>query len=201
MADKFHITRHFFCAHIPSEEIQGISTRRVRQARENEVGDPGGMVVLGPIPAKHSGNVVVRLDDDPAPAPRPLAQPRPVLELPDVLGLAARPLARAPVDPALVPDWAVRATSSRKAQLDPVIAFLARAPRMELFQRAPLVGRTPFLPVVRDASQPFGGRGIDDDFGLRSGDCRIVRVLRPPCGGVDCECAKAAFKSRDGCWS
>ena len=174
MVDGLIITRHFFCAHIPSEEIQGISTRRVRQARENEVGDPGGMVVFSPVPAKYGGHVVVRLDDDPAPAPRPLAHPRPVLELRDVLGLAARPLARAPVDPALVPDWAVRATSSGKAQLDPVIAFLARAPRVELFQRAPLVGRIPFLPVVRDASQPFGGCGVDDDFGLGSGDCRVV---------------------------
>ena len=209
MADELINTRHFFCAHLPSEEIQGISTRRVRQARELEVGDPGGMVVLSPVPTKHGGNVVVRLDDDLAPASRPLARPRLVPTLPDVFFLTARPIARARVDPALVPKWAVRTTYSRNEQLDPVIAFLAHAPRVELFQRVPLVSRTPFLPVVRDASQPFGGRGVDDNIELKSADYRIVdgwwtvtvRLLRLPCGDVDCECAKAAFKSRDHCWS
>ena len=200
MADEFIITRHFFCAHLPSEEIQGNCTRRVRQARKHEVGDPGGMVVLSPVPAKHGGNVVVRLDDDLAPASRPLDRPRLVLGLPDVLFLTARSLARARVDPVLVPKWAVRAKCSRNEQLDPVIAFLARAPRMKLFQRVPLVGRTPFLPVVRDASQPFGGCRVDDNFGLGSGDYWMtVSPLRPPCGGVDRECAEAAFKSWDGC--
>ena len=84
-----------------------------------------------------------------------------------------------------------------------MIAFLALAPRVELFQRAPLVGRTPSLPVVRDTPQPAGGFGVDD-FGLRSGDyCRIVVAegwsVRP-CGGVNCECAETTFESWDCCW-
>jgi hypothetical protein len=161
------------------------------------------MVVLSPVPAKHGGNMEVRLDDDPAPTPRPLARPRPVHALPDVFSFPAGSLARARVAPTLAPNRAVRTTCARGEQLDPVIAFLALAPRVELFQRAPLVGRTPSPPVVRDAPQPVGGFGVDG-FGLRGCDyCRIVVVegwsVRP-CGGVDRECAEAAFESWDCCW-
>jgi hypothetical protein len=112
------------------------------------------MVVLGPVPAKDGGNVVVRLDDDPAPASRPLARshPDPVHVLPDVSMFTTGPLAPAAISATLVPEGAVRTTGVGKEQFDPVIAFLAQAPRVEFFQRVPLVRGSPFLPVMRDAA-------------------------------------------------
>ena len=125
------------------------------------------MVVLSPVPAKDGGNVVVRLDDDSAPASRPLVRPHPdpVHVLPDVVMFTTGPLAPTAISATLVPKRAVRTTGPGKEQLDPVIAFLAQAPRVEFFQRVPLVRGSPFLSVVRDAALSLGGYGVDD-FGL-----------------------------------
>jgi len=126
------------------------------------------MVVLGPVPAKDGGNVVVRLDHDPAPAPRPLGRAgpaEPVRVLPGVFAFAAGSLPGADVYPLLAPKRAVRGgTLLGDEKLDPVIEFLGHAPRVKLVQRAPLVGGMS-SPVVRDASESLGGCGVDR-FGL-----------------------------------
>jgi hypothetical protein len=112
MIDGLRVTYDFFGAHVHSEEIQDITTSRVPQARVHQVGDSDGMVVRGLVPAQNGRNVVIRLDNDSAPAPRPFARqlPDPIHVLPDVFSFTTGSLARTGISPILVPEWAVRTT-------------------------------------------------------------------------------------------
>jgi hypothetical protein len=92
------------------------------------------MVVLSPVPAKDGGNVTVRLDCDFAPASRPLARPHPPVHVfPDVYLFTTRSLAPTGISTTLVKKAGGRTIGPRKEQLDPVIAFLVQAPRVEFF--------------------------------------------------------------------
>lgn len=103
--DLFGVTHDFFGAHVPSEEIQDMTTSRVPQARVHQVGDSDGMVVLGLVPAQNGRNVVIRLNPDSASASRPFARPLPdsIHALPDVVMFSAGSLARAGISSMLVP--------------------------------------------------------------------------------------------------
>lgn len=158
-----HTRKDFLGAHVHSEEIQDITTSRVPQARVHQVGDTDGMVVFGLVPAQNGRNVGIRLDFDSAPAPRPFARQLhdPIHALPDVFRLTTGPLARTGINSFLVPKWTVRMTRGRETKLDSVIEFFVDAPRVELFQRVPLVSWTSLFPVLGDASAPSGCRGVD----------------------------------------
>ena len=119
MTDDFFVgvTHNFFGAQVHSEEIQDMSTSRVPQARVHQVGDPDGMVVLGLVPAQNGRNVVIRLDPDSAPAPRPFARPLPdsTHALPDVVMFSPSSLSRTGISSMLVPKsrWAAAAAGVR----------------------------------------------------------------------------------------
>jgi len=106
------VTHDFFGTHVRSEEIQDMTTSRVPQTRVHQVGDSDGMVVLGLVPAQNGRNVVIRLDVDSAPAPRPFARPLglpdSISARPDVLFFTTGPLARTGISQTLVSEWAVR---------------------------------------------------------------------------------------------
>ena len=112
MTDELRVTHDFFRAHVRSEEIQDITTSRVPQARVHQVGDSDGMVVLGLVPAQNCRNVVIRLDNDSAPASRPFARQLPdsIHVLPDVFSFTTGSLARTGINSILVPKWAGRTT-------------------------------------------------------------------------------------------
>ena len=112
MTDELRVTHDFFRAHVRSEEIQDITTSRVPQARVHQVGDSDGMVVLGLVPAQNCRNVVIRLDNDSAPASRPFARqfPDSIHVLPDVFSFTTGSLARTGINSILVPKWAGRTT-------------------------------------------------------------------------------------------
>ena len=72
-----------------------------------------------------------------------------------------------------------------------MLEFLVDAPRVEVFQGVPLVSWTSSLPVVRDASLPFGCCRVECfDTGSTGSNYR-TRSLD---GHVDRKCAKTVFK-------
>ena len=195
-----HVAYHFFCPHARPKEPQHIGASRVPYARVHQVSHPRGMIVISLVPAENSGNMVIRLDCDPAPAPRPLARSRPdsVLVLPGVFRFAASSLTRTDIGPSLPIKSTNRRMACATVQLNAVIPFLVHAPPVEFVQRAPLMSRISCLPVVRDTSIPFGGGRVDGTRASNSNTWMIKSTAVRRFSEVNY--AKTGFETRGSCW-